>query len=173
MVKVLSSILILYFSIAIAPASTLTVITKIAKEAGSHADGAVSAAGKTADAVPLPKPGHDTSPFAGLNSHSGADLMDRKYRLTEPIAKSRVDRDMYKKLRDSAIKGDTNAMISMSELTRKGLVVDFGEPYFSYWLFEAVRIGSQQASRQLKAVCADSKEQRAHDRTFDQKCSRI
>lgn len=156
------------------PIEALTAaISKIVKGAGGHADEAARGAGKATDTVAHPKPGPDTSLSTSPHSHKGADSIDAGYHLTEPVGKSQFDRESYKKLRDAAIKGDTSAMISMSEMTRKGLVVDGGEPYFSYWLVQAARVGSQQASRHLSSVCAESKEKRATDRRFDQECSRI
>ena len=177
MLKNFLSMLVLCFSIVPAqalPIEALTAaISKIVKGAGGHADEAVRGAGKVGDTAAHPKPGPDMSLSAGPHSHRGADSIDASYRRTEPVAKSPVDRESYKKLRDVALKGDTGAMISMSEMTRKGLVVDGGEPYFSYWLIQAARVGSQQASRHLSGLCAESKEKRVTDRRFDEECSRV
>jgi TPR repeat protein len=103
----------------------------------------------------------------------GVENIDPKYRLTEPTAQSAVDREAYKRLRDAAVKGDTNAMLTMWEMTRKGQVVDKGEPYFSYWLAQAARLGSQQANRHLKSTCTDNADKRLFDKSFDRECTLI
>ena len=100
-----------------------------------------------------------------------AETIDPKYKLTEPTALSAVDRETYKRLRDAAIKGDTNAMLNMSEMTRKGQVADKGAPYFSYWLVQTARLVGQQATRHLKSVCTDNPDKRLFDKRFDKECS--
>jgi hypothetical protein len=147
-----------------------TVISKIVKMFGGHADDAARTVSKSVDAVP-PKAPMDAPAAASGKVTQAAETIDPKYKLTEPTAQSAVDRETYKRLRDAAVKGDTNAMLTMSEMTRKGQVADKGEPYFSYWLVQAARLGGQQATLHLKSVCTDNPDKRLLDKRFDQECA--
>jgi len=89
----------------------------------------------------------------------------------EPLAKSRSDIDAYKKFRESAVKGDSVAMLRMSEMTSSGRVSDPGVPYRAYWLFQAVRLGNQAASQRLRTQCSSENGQRQSDQWFDSACS--
>ena len=53
--------------------------------------------------------------------------------------KSQHDIDTYYSLRENAFIGDGSAMLKMSDLTRSGKINDPGEPYYGYWLFQALR----------------------------------
>lgn len=91
----------------------------------------------------------------------------------DPIAKNHRDADAYKALRAAAANGDASAMVKMWNLTVSGKVSDPGEPYHAYWLFQAVRAGSQQATQKLRNECAQSAEKRKADQWFDSGCRSV
>lgn len=90
---------------------------------------------------------------------------------SEPLGKSRSDIAAYKKFRESAVKGDSVAMLRMAEMTSSGKVSDPGVPYRAYWLFQAVRLGNQAASQRLRTQCSSENGQRQSDQWFDSACS--
>lgn len=90
---------------------------------------------------------------------------------TEPVSQNGKDAVKYKALRTAAEKGDTTAMLRMSELTSTGRVSDPGEPWFGYWMFQAARLGSQAAVKQTRSECVSREDRRVTDRWFDRACS--
>ena len=88
----------------------------------------------------------------------------------EVIAKSIGDANSYKSLRIAADRGDTSAMLKMSELTASGRVSDPGEPWRGYWMFQAARLGSKAAARKTLDECDSGESRRAIDRWFDSAC---
>lgn len=88
----------------------------------------------------------------------------------EPLANDRQDALTYKKLRDAAAKGDSNAMLQMAKLTSSGKVSDLGEPYPSYWLIQSARLGNQLANQHLRSECSTYGNRRKSDAEFDSAC---
>lgn len=88
----------------------------------------------------------------------------------EPITKNRKDADAYKVLRTAAEKGDAAAMLRMSEMTSTGRVYDPGEPWYGYWMFQAVRLSNQAAAKKARDECSAREYRRATDRWFDTAC---
>jgi TPR repeat protein len=91
----------------------------------------------------------------------------------EVFARNARDADAYKVLRAAAGKGDPAAMLKMSDMTATGKVTDFGEPWYLYWLFRAVAIGSREAKKRSHEACDTSPNRRAADRWFDAACTEI
>lgn len=91
----------------------------------------------------------------------------------EPIARSRNDAETYKVLRSSAEKGDTDAMVRLSEMSLSGKVRNTGEPYHAYWLAQAASLGNKVARTKLQSECSLSENKRRVDRWFDAACRRI
>lgn len=89
----------------------------------------------------------------------------------EPVAANRKDADAYKALRTSAASGDASAMLRMSEMTSSGRVLDPGEPWHGYWMFHAMRLGSQAAARKTRNECSSREDIRASDHWFDAACA--
>lgn len=85
------------------------------------------------------------------------------------MAKSRWDADAYNALRPSPGKGDTEAMLKMSEMTASGNVADPGESWRGFWMFRPERLGSQ-VDRRLRDECLSGEGRRATDRWFDLAC---
>ena len=87
------------------------------------------------------------------------------------------DIDAYKALRKKAISGDSGSMLKMSDLTRSGQINDPGEPYYGYWLFQAVRSTQQisnsmtTAKKKAQEVCKNETDVRRSNRLFDNECS--
>lgn len=103
-----------------------------------------------------------TSPLPNLN--------------TKPIAKNLDDAVRYEKLRIDAAKGDGQAMVMMSDLSRGGRVSNTGEPYYSYWLFQGVNSATKfqhQATNKFKAECEQEIEKRRFDSWFDSNCASV
>lgn len=142
-----------------------STVSKEAVNAGRAAEGATAA--KAAEHLPA----GDTA-----NHAAGATLQavtePKANTLIEPIATNRKDLDAYKTLRISATKGDSSAMLQMSELTGSGKVSDPGAPYYSYWLIQAARVGNQVATRQLRKECSGHEDLRRTDRWFDSACEK-
>jgi hypothetical protein len=90
--------------------------------------------------------------------------------VADVLAKNRKDADTYKALRAAAGKGDTTAMLKMTEMTASGKVSDPGEPWRGYWMFQAARLGRQAAIRKSHDECSVGKDRRARDRWFDSAC---
>ena len=90
-------------------------------------------------------------------------------------AKNQRDLETYKSLRSKASNGDGGAMLKMSEFTRSEQVTDPGEPYYAYWLFQAVRLGVQgnNVKKKSQEVCQTQIDRRRLDRWFDSACSSI
>jgi hypothetical protein len=91
----------------------------------------------------------------------------------DPVGKNRNEIDTYKVLRTKAEKGDTDAMMIMSDMTTTGRVSDPGEPFHAYWLINATRVGSQAASKKLQGECASKESMRNTDQWFDLACYNI
>ena len=111
---------------------------------------------------------------AGDAARAGSVLpvVEPKPALTADVAaKSRADANAYKALRASAGKGDSTAMLKMSEMTASGRVSDPGEPWHGYWTFQAARLGHQAAIRKMNHDCSSDESRRATDRGFDSACS--
>lgn len=90
----------------------------------------------------------------------------------EPIAAKQEDLILYKQIKPLGEAGNADALLKMSQMTRSGAVVDSSEPHYGYWLFQAYRLGSQQASKQLSKECGD-RQQRERDRQFDTVCRNL
>lgn len=90
---------------------------------------------------------------------------------SEPIGKSARDVSTYKTLRDQAAKGDTKAMARMSSMTSTGKIADPGEPYQSYWTFQAARAHDQAALRIAQSDCKNNESLRRTDMWYDSECS--
>lgn len=87
----------------------------------------------------------------------------------EPIAAKQEDLILYKQIKPLGEAGNTDALLKMSQMTRSGAVVDSTEPHYGYWLFQAYRLGSQQAAKQLSKECSN-RQQREQDQQFDVIC---
>ena len=96
---------------------------------------------------------------------------------SEVSGKTSVDIDAYRALRKKAISGDSGSMLKMSDLTRSGQIDDPGEPYYGYWLFQAVRSTQQisnsmtTAKKKAQEVCKNETDVRRSNRLFDNECS--
>jgi hypothetical protein len=89
----------------------------------------------------------------------------------EPTGKSARDVSAYKTLRDQAAKGDTKAMARMSSMTSSGKISDPGEPYQSYWTFQAARAHDQAAIKIAQTDCRNNESLRRTDMWYDSECS--
>jgi hypothetical protein len=92
--------------------------------------------------------------------------------LAEPISKNSKDAEAYKTLRGKAEKGDDKAMLKMADMTIKNKVSDSGEPYYGYWLLQAVRAGNQNAVGLFNTECSRHTDKRKTDRWFDAGCGK-
>jgi len=86
------------------------------------------------------------------------------------MSASAKDIETYKALRASANKGDATAMIKMADMTSSGKVYDPGEPWHGYWMFQAARLGNQEAVGKFHDECFAGKDRRMTDRRFDSAC---
>jgi TPR repeat protein len=90
---------------------------------------------------------------------------------SDVMAMSRRDAEAYKAFRASAEKGDATAMLKMSEMTASGKIIDLGEPWRGYWLFQSARLGSQAAAQKSRDECSAKEGRRATDKWFDLACA--
>lgn len=90
---------------------------------------------------------------------------------SDVMAMSRRDAEAYKAFRASAEKGDATAMLRMSEMTASGKIIDLGEPWRGYWLFQSARLGSQAAVQKSRDECSAKEGRRATDKWFDLACA--
>ncbi len=91
--------------------------------------------------------------------------------MSKPTARILKDAEAYKTLRVAAVRGDRNAMLKMSAMTTSGRVSDPGEPWHGYWMFQAARLGSQEATKSSRQECSNREDRRMTDRWFDYACS--
>lgn len=152
-----------------ADAKVATTAGKAGEEAavaGKAAEGtSARAAAMQADHVPV------SDSYVGTTQVLSAAAEPKPNITSEPLGKSRSDIAAYKKFRESAVKGDSVAMLRMAEMTSSGKVSDPGVPYRAYWLFQAVRLGNQAASQRLRTQCSSENGQRQSDQWFDSACS--
>jgi len=93
--------------------------------------------------------------------------------------KSQRDINTYYSLRENAFIGDGSAMLKMSDLTRSGKINDPGEPYYGYWLFQALRStqvsanSTRMAKTKAQEVCRNEVDRRRSNRLFDTACSSL
>ena len=134
--------------------------SKEAVTAGRAAEG--SAAGKVSEHLSVGDP---------TRVGNALPTIEPKPDLTADVmAEIKGDADNYRSLRIAAGKGDTSAMLKMSEMTTSGRVLDSGEPWRGYWMFRAARLGSQAAVRKARDECASGENRRAIDKWFDFAC---
>ena len=130
-------------------------------------------AGRAAEGATVAK-GVEHLPVSDTVNHTGSTIQTaaepKPNMLTDPFARNRKDSEAYKSLRVAATKGDSDAMVRMSEMTISGKVSDPGEPYFAYWLIQAARAGNQAAARNLRDDCSGHEDKRRADRWFDAAC---
>lgn len=150
------------------------------------ADESSEAARKSSAAIPdLRGPSSPGKGLEHLPSSSAHDLSHGHSLIITPApkpdfsskitAKNQRDLETYKSLRSKASNGDGGAMLKMSEFTRSEQVTDPGEPYYAYWLFQAVRLGVQgnNVKKKSQEVCQTRIDRRRLDRWFDSACSSI
>ena len=93
--------------------------------------------------------------------------------------KSQLDIDTYYFLRENALIGDSSAMLKMSDFIRSGKITDPGEPYYGYWLFQALHStqvsanSTRMAKTKAQEVCRNEVDRRRSNRLFDTACSSL
>jgi len=92
--------------------------------------------------------------------------------LSEPISKNAKDAEEYKALRVKAEKGDDKAMLKMAQMAIDNKVSNPGDPYYGYWLLQAVRAGNQNALGLFNTECTQHADKRKTDRWFDAGCQK-
>lgn len=146
-------------------------LSKLSKGGAAAKEAAV--AGKAAEATAAAKAlDHFPVGDAAVKAAPVLQVVEPKPNMMlEPTAKILKDADTYKALRASAGKGDANAMLKMSAMTTSGRVSDPGEPWHGYWMFQAARLGSQEAVKNSHDECSTREDRRMTDRWFDSACS--
>ena len=151
-------------------------LTETASEA-RHASKAVDTAQDLSTASKVLDQAPKTGALGPGMESAATNMSDLKPNFfSEVSGKTSVDIDAYRALREKAISGDSDAMLKMSDLTRSGQINDKGEPYYGYWLFEAVRSthitnSMTTAKKKAQEVCKNETDVRRSNRLFDNGCS--
>ncbi len=136
-------------------------VAKEAAVAGKAAEGA--AAAKALDHLPVGDAALKATPVLPV-------IEPKPNMMSEPTAIMFKDANTYKTLRAAAAQGDPNAMLKMSAMTSSGKVSDPGEPWHGYWMFQAARLGNQEAAKNSHLECSTREDRRMTDRWFDFAC---